>query len=297
MIQSQIIPDRYASFIPSLLENGPQTEIEYKLLSDFFCEVAERRKNKSISDEELREIRAFLFKESFTTAASLQGHVTNTPRGYHGDFEIIDKIYTHHTASEIPFRNWDNYFQQTAMPEAVRNRKTYFIEKLASLPEGARILNLASGPCRDLLEFDQLHQKHLVIDCVDLDADAIAHAQELLKGVSKLEVNFTRANIFRFQTEQTYDLVWSAGLFDYFEDSVFTRILQRVSKNVKEGGKMIIGNFRRDDATVAYMEFGEWYLHYRDAHKLMELSEGIACKDRFVEEEPLALNLFLNFQF
>ena len=75
--------------------------------------------------------------------------------GYAGDFMMIDKIYTGNTPDNPFFQSWDKYFQNHAAPRAVRNRKTYFKtllhQKLAN-NNSINLLNVASGPGRDLLE-------------------------------------------------------------------------------------------------------------------------------------------------
>lgn len=281
----------------SVLLNGPSSDTDYALLDSFFSDVASKRAAGVLDIEQVKDLQKALFNDSFSTPKTLQGHVQSCPRGYYGDFEIIDKIYTNYLAPELPYRNWDTYFQSKSMPQAVRNRKAYFIKKLTELPEGAKVLNLASGPCRDLLEFDQTYGKHLVIDCVDLDQDAISSAKSLLGNTQKLEVRFTHANILRFLPSEKYDLIWSAGLFDYFDNPSFTRIISRFAEFVQTGGKMIIGNFRVDETTVAYMEFGGWYLHYRTEEDLLRLSQDLPYSSRSVEQEPLGLNLFLNITF
>ena len=53
-----------------------------------------------------------------------------------------------------------------------------------------------------------------------MDARAIDYARNLL-GPNSDAIEFTRKNIFKFDTHDKFDLVWSAGLFDYIEDDVF----------------------------------------------------------------------------
>jgi hypothetical protein len=54
---------------------------------------------------------------------------------------------------------------------------------------------------------------------VELDAGAIAYANELL-GPGTATVRFYQKNALRFHAPQSYDLIWSAGLFDYLSDSL-----------------------------------------------------------------------------
>src|SRR5204863_2980 len=51
---------------------------------------------------------------------------------------------------------WDEFFHRFDASQAVRNRKTYFIETICHLIKERKgnlsVLNLASGPCRDVAE-------------------------------------------------------------------------------------------------------------------------------------------------
>lgn len=137
------------------------------------------------------------------------------------------------------------------------------------------------------------------MDCVELDPNAIEYAQALL-GRHNDKVRFTQKNIFRFQSHQQYDLVWSAGLFDYFEDKTFIRILARLLKNVKANGELVIGNFHPRNPTRAFMElFGEWYLHHRTEEELIQLALGAGVQSAAnirIESEKEGINLFMLIQ-
>jgi len=158
------------------------------------------------------------------------------------------------------------------------------------------VLNLASGPCRDILEFyQQTNNLNYFFDCVELDNNAIAYAKELL-GIYNTNVNFINENVFRFQPSTKYDIIWSAGLFDYFDDVTFEKILGRlITSNPK--AKIIIGNFSDSNPTMPYMEIiGEWYLNYRSAEKLKEIAINAGANEKSIsiEAEPEGVNLFLN---
>ena len=63
------------------------------------------------------------------------------PRGYHGDFEIIDAIYMERINPHPALEKWDRYFHAQAAPQAVRNRKAYFHDLLHGFEHGSsRIL-------------------------------------------------------------------------------------------------------------------------------------------------------------
>ena len=213
---------------------------------------------------------------------------------------MIDRMYTNHVSTDESCSVWDNYFQKQPAPKAVRNRKKYFINKMTSLNKidnQVKVLNLASGPCRDILELFLIKEENSVFnfDCVELDTNAIAYATNLLEEYNK-KVNFINKNIYRFNPDSGYHIIWSAGLFDYFDDKTFVRILKRcIDANPK--AKIIIGNFSNANPTAPYMEIiGEWFLNYRSPVKLLSLAKeaGADPNKIDIEMEPEGVNLFLN---
>ena len=93
--------------------------------------------------------------------------------------------------------------------------------------------------------------------------------------------------------ELKYDLIWSAGLFDYFDDDKFQRLLERFTKYIKPDGRLIIGNFSPVNNSKAYMEYGNWYLNHRSEDELLTLANRFEHLSSEVDFEPLKVNLFL----
>ena len=94
-----------------------------------------------------------------------------------------------------------------------------------------------------------------------------------------------------------FDLIWAAGLFDYFDDAAFVSIGKRFLGYLREHGKLVIGNFATGNPTRPYMElFGEWYLHHRTRDDLMRLAleMGAEPSSVTVDSEGEGVNLFLH---
>ncbi|MEM6321796.1 MAG: class I SAM-dependent methyltransferase [Bacteroidota bacterium] len=113
--------------------------------------------------------------------------------------------------------------------KAVRNRKELFKKLLHQYTNTVdyQVLNVASGPCRDVAEYLQNNPtKAICIDCLEHDSHAIDYAKTLLQSVNSDQYQFIHANIFKFDTTKEYDFIWSAGLFDYFDDMTFIKVLK-----------------------------------------------------------------------
>jgi len=232
----------------------------------------------------------------------IQGMTFHKPRGYSGDFELLNRIQTKYVSSDPQLKNWDEYFHHCEAPQAVRYRITYLkelIEKKA-LKKSAEfcLLNVASGPCRDIYEYFKKHPESKInIECVEHDHQAIVFAEALMKEIDR-KVIFHNKNIFRFQFAKSYDLIWSAGLFDYLDDEIFVRLLNRLLNNVKKGGEVVIGNLSVTNPSKYYMLLFKWIVFHRSEEQLkqMALKAGALKEQISVNKESLGVNLFLHIK-
>ena len=102
--------------------------------------------------------------------------------------------------------------------------------------------------------------------------------------------------IARGLPEQDYDLIYSAGLFDYFTDQVARAAAKQFITSVKPGGKVIIGNYSKDNLSASFMEMVlDWKLIYRSEEDLLRIFQGLGSRI-WVEKEPLGINLFVVIQ-
>ena len=288
-------------YIQLLHDCGGPSEREYAPLTKVLTYY--RAKVSLQSWKNASKAIAKMYGEEFIN--SIPGHAYLKPYGYAGDFEIIDKMYLKVTSENPSLKNWDLFYHQQAAARAVRNRKSFFKtvlrERVAKNGHNCEILDVASGPCRDLLEFfEEENAKNIHVECVEADLEAILHATRINhKFLPKL--TFHNQNIFRYTTDKKYDLIWSAGLFDYFNDTTFVKLVSRFTSWVKPGGEIIIGNFAVGNPSEGYMElFLDWYLYHRSPEQLVKLAQaaGIANINQIIiDQEEVGVNLFMRIKF
>jgi SAM-dependent methyltransferase len=228
------------------------------------------------------------------------GFTFQKPHGYAGDFELIDRIYSQRKSNNKSLHRWDSFYHDLEAATAVRNRKQYF-KNLVDLTENKQanplVLNLGSGPCSDLYEYLQKSPKQSVrFECLDMDETAIEFGSVVCDNYID-DIKFIHKNAFRFKPSYQYELIWSAGLFDYFNDKLFVRLLNRMYGLVKSGGEIVIGNFSNNNPSKAVMEvFGQWFLYHRSEEKLVQLAmmAGIPRDLINVSQEEAGVNLFLH---
>jgi SAM-dependent methyltransferase len=290
----------YVEKIEYFVKNGGPEESEWEVFNELLNGIYEDFLNNTHENERVKQIyKAFGDAISLET---LQGHVLNRPLGYLGDYFIIDSYYEFKPKSKERYIKFDKFGLDMKGGHALRNRKEFLINLMTTLHNNSKdsisILNIASGPCRDIKEFyDGKKDAKVQFDCVEFDPKAIDYAKTVLDGYSK-NVNFINKNALRFTTDKKYDLVWSGGLFDYFDDNIFVRLLKRYSTFLKENAELVIGNFSPNNPSKAYMELMNWKLNYRDENHLLQLAEqaGLNMNNVFVDSEPLGINLFLHYR-
>ena len=231
---------------------------------------------------------------------TLAGRCYIKPFGYPGDFYLIDHIYSHHVNGDKKYRNWDICFQNQAGSRAVRNRKDYFLNQcrnLAFKKHGEKkVLILGSGPATDVNEFLNIYTGNDIrFDLVDFDQNAIDYSSNKNKKFEKL-ISYYKVNVLRFEPYKRYDLIWSAGLFDYFREKHFVYLVKKYINYMAEGGELVIGNFSTENPSKNFMELvSDWYLNYRSREDLLRIAgeAGLLNGKVFIDAEALGVNLFL----
>jgi len=298
-------PKTLSSFqdsLEALIRRGGPLPQEYAQLNREIRRLGDEVRAGNVAAQDVKRLVRIATEQFFR--GTMQAESILKKHGYSGDFEIIDDIYRMRIAADDRLRRWDLFFHAQAAPCAVRNRKAYFHQLLrdltARLPGKAlRVLNIASGPARDVREwFDANPESRIHFDCIELDPRAIAHAQELC-GAYLGRMTFHHQNALKFVPAAKYDLIWSAGLFDYLTDRLFTRLVRSLMPFVNGGGEVVVGNFSEFNASRDYMELmGDWYLEHRSEQKLRELAEkaGAVPEKVQVRWEPEGVNLFVHAQ-
>ena len=284
-----------------MVANGGPDRADYPVIDQIMQQLYRMKQNGHIGEMETAFLQG-IFDDEFL-ANTIHGYVYRKPLGYAGDFALIDMIYTYDSFHHPAYQKWDRYFHYHAATEAVRNRKAFFKTKMLGKLTGRKtplhLLNVASGPARDLYELYQvINPEILKTTCVDIDSDAISFAGNLCKPFEN-HISFNQKNILRFSSAEKYDVIWSAGLFDYFEDRIFILAMKRLLTFLKPGGEILIGNFSENNPSRGYMEiFGEWILIHRSPAELTRLSieAGVHPSNIAIEQEPLGINLFLKIR-
>lgn len=268
-----------------------QSEFNAEMNSLFRNIMNFERENMLVGDDnKIYKLKKFFInkiREFFVRGQYIEWSLRK-PFGYAGDFKIINDIYDNNPKTTGFDRLFDNYFQMSAISVAVRNRKNDFKRMIKELvrenkQKTLRFMDLASGPCRDvkemIFESENLFKK-VKFDCYDNDKCAIEFGKDVLSRYK--QVKFFKENAVRMALSKNiekavgkrYDLIYSTGLFDYFEKKIATKLISNLRKLLTFDGVMIIANVRDkySNPSVYFMEWvGDWNLVYREGDEFLDI--------------------------
>ncbi|MGD9364313.1 MAG: cyclic nucleotide-binding domain-containing protein [Desulfobacteraceae bacterium] len=257
----------------------------------------------------------YAFKELFPyfMRSRLAERAYYKPKGYAGDFELIELIYRNKPEGDGKLgRLIDGWLLNRIPCQAVRNRRRLLKELLDQFcrerldqdkERGINIMNLACGPCREL--FDLLSQcdysAQINALCIDIDADALQYAdQHVNTARHHASVRFMRENVIKWalgrarQDLPHQDIIYSSGLCDYLDHRIMLRLLERCYDQLVPGGALIIGNFAPSNPDRDFMDnIVYWRLIHRDERAMRELIAESSFGDNVqLISEKHGVNLF-----
>jgi hypothetical protein len=219
------------------------------------------------------------------------------PRGYAGDYKIIEQIYNNIPLSEGIGYCYDKYLLANEYPVAVRNRKNgmkkILSEQINKSTRPLDILNIACGPCREIRELFQekliASDKKVHFSLVDHDNEALLFSEKQLVNVpSNIQFTYFQHNIFDYikSPEKYYpllgakDLVYTIGLADYLPEKILKKLILFSFALLKPQGKLVIAH--KDSKN--YEPIGpdwhcDWTFHLRDEAEVTELLETCGLSD------------------
>lgn len=282
--------------LKEFIQNEQLSRDTFFQLDELLAITAYEYRKGRVSKADISEINAGFGKEFLHNTLHGRGYLK--PNGYPGDYLFLDQIYTKHVSEDPSYGIWDEFVQQNGAPQAVRNRKEYYkylVKTKANATPNLHVLNIISGSGRELAElYDAGHAKNIHTTCVEIDTEAIAFSKMLNKGYLE-QITYVHSNIFRYQTKQSYDFIWSAGLFDYLNDKAFVKLLMRFKEWQKKGGEIVIGNYNEaHNPSRDYMEIlGDWHLIHRTKEQLLQLARAAGFSEHQIHVSRMPDNVIL----
>lgn len=216
-------------------------------------------------------------------------HAFEKPRGYAGDAELLDYLYRMRRPVDdgsLGYRIWDHMSADRPAAQAVRKRRhviAAWLDRLAERPAGRRrALSVACGHLREGLLSDAVATGALdELVALDIDRDSLAVIERTFDAATVRPVELSVRELLRAGTVPgPFDLVYSAGLYDYLEQPFATRLTRALFARTAPGGRLLVCNFVPQLYDIAYMEvFMGWHLVYRTETELAALAAEIPADE------------------
>jgi SAM-dependent methyltransferase len=279
-------------FLTELVAKGGPEHHEYQAFTDIVNHL------KPDQVEPFRDIIRPSLNEN-----TLIGHGFVKPFGYPGDFHLIHNIYKQKANPDPKYRAWDDFFLNQPAAQAVRNRKNFFLTSCRHLEENnlneINVLILGCGPATDVNQYlAENPESKIKFDLLDFDQNAIDFAKSQNADFNG-NIDYFRINVLRYKPYKYYDLIWSAGLFDYFKDKHFIYLINKYYKHLADRGEFLIGNFSHVNPTKTLMEvLSDWYLNHRSRYDLIRMAADAKINEEQIkiENEELGINLFMRIR-
>jgi extracellular factor (EF) 3-hydroxypalmitic acid methyl ester biosynthesis protein len=222
-------------------------------------------------------LHALVQQDPYTDRASRK------PRGYAGDAVMMDYIYSGQ-APEGTSGFGRGVFSATtraSMGLSVLYRrqllKSLLDDTVVSCDAG-RVLSVASGHARELegsLVGSPLFQGEVV--ALDQDPLSCAEVARVHQGARVRVVNQGVRELLTGPLAPSlgeFDLIYSAGLYDYLPDALATRLTRRLLQMLRPGGRLLIANFVPSGSGRGYMElFMDWTLVLRNEAQMRAIAQ------------------------
>lgn len=234
-----------------------------------------------LADEAADQVRAhplhaLVRQDPFTQRAAAK------PRGYAGDAVMMDFIYDAAAPAGTTALGQAllGCTSRSGMGLSVQYRRVLLrslIDDVVATHGQGRVLSVAAGHCRELrgslVQSPAFDGEFVALDqdgesCAQVAQDQAGHRVSVRhQGVRDLLALPADGSLGRF------DLVYSAGLYDYLPDALARRLTQRLLGLLRPQGRLLIANFMPGGCGRGYQElFMDWTLILRDEAQLRQLA-------------------------
>ncbi len=284
MYSSQLEIERFLAPGLAMLERGHTAE-GIDLITETLTQI--RDNTGAQWQDAIKVIRTMKLFE-ISQLCPFTNHSFRKPRGYPGDAILLDWIYRDYRLLISPdpvSMSASLYRRTTSSPPAtaVRWRRRHLANLIDDAAYEVRLPRILSVACGHLREADLSVALHrgLVGNLVALDQDEeslkeVDH-RYTARGIPIETVTATILDILvgRYKVED-FDLIYSAGLYDYLDERVARKLTNMLFAGIKPGGRLILSNFLKETPDLGWTEaIMDWFLIYRDMSQIKAFAVDI----------------------
>ena len=239
-------------------------------------------------------VRSYIFKSNFLKRGFIK------PRGYPGDFKIIEAMYNNKPISPGIGYVLDKYFLSNDYVKAVQDRKNsmrVILKEYISSSENntLNILNLACGSCREireLVESGPMPKIKVKFILVDQDPQCLEFSEKQLRNYpTNISFKFIQADIIHFLRNPTafvkkinkQDLIYSIGLADYLPSSILCLLFKQGFRLLSPKGRFIVAHKNTKVYSSPISDWGaDWKFIPRDQEELENIVKISLDKEAYL---------------
>jgi hypothetical protein len=239
------------------------------------------------------------------------------PLGYPGDYQVMDYIYQGSARGDTPFAQVAHALG-VLIGQFVVKRKDFVREAIAAVAARRRgsgatvIASLGAGPAQEIVELlqrDECGANPLTFILVDQDSGALrcagrnlsaANAARRVKSPGRIDLR--HLSVLRLLREDNPadllaqpDMIYSAGLFDYFSDRTCRVLAGRLYDALPPGGLLLLGNMKAGTDMIWPLEMiADWSLTYRTADSVLSWADSLPGAEIVLRTEATGYDYLLS---
>lgn len=252
------------------------------------------------------------------SAAPLWRQAYQKPLGYPGDYLVMDYIYRGGQAGETPFGGMIHELAVEIGQFVVKRKdliRRAIAKAVARHPGTATcvVASLGCGPAEEIADFLRFDAggapaPHFIL--VDHDSAALRYAGRRLAdaaaggGECAARIDLRHLSVLRLLREvdpasllAQADIIYSAGLFDYFSDRTCRVLTRRLYATLRPGGLLLLGNMKSGSDMIWPLEMiADWSLCYRSAETVMAWADGLPGAEISLRTEATGYDFLLSLR-
>jgi extracellular factor (EF) 3-hydroxypalmitic acid methyl ester biosynthesis protein len=231
------------------------------------------------------------------------------PNGFVGDYEMLIKLYDEAT----PARGLGGYLDlcilDLPLARAVRTRlsgaREFLLREIQARMGKIRVLDVASGPCREYLDWPEFEDREVEVVAMDTDPQALDHVQTNVcpampsgTNLKPVRYNALRTSVAEATVRQfgKFDVIYSVGLCDYLTDDQLIRMFAAWKETLTEDGVMYVAFKDCEQYDHApYQWHLDWFFYQRTASDALKLFEKAGLNVEAMEATRDATGIITNF--
>lgn len=232
------------------------------------------------------------------------------PNGFVGDFEMLLTLYDRVSNVKGIGGYIDLCIADLRLAHAVQTRmettREFLRDEVARRHGDVRILNVASGPCREYVGWPyRANNGSIHVTCIDVDTRSLEYVERSVvptaTGID--EFRLERYNAIRTRSAEAtkrklgkFDIIYSIGLCDYLSDELLLGLLEGWHNTLNNGGVLFVAfkDAVRYDK-IPYQWHLDWHFLQRTQGDCLRLFQDAGFDVNSMEMTRDSSGIIMNF--